>query len=265
MSPHRDTPPAEHRIWPDDRPPPTLRSRLLDLPPRLTELFRRLGDKVGPLTVDGVHYRPLHTGSLARRLSVGPGFADYAVTFPSGERMRIRVTRERVFADLLPDPARDPISWLLESLPPLIRPGDRAIILGAGTGMITHAVTELVGPSGAVTALDPDAISVAYARKRYPAEQTAHERGTDTNLRAEPDGSAETILLTPLAQAFPVEDIWRLVSRSGRLIAAGHHAPRLRALATEAEIRQLAPISAPPLSPPGEDRRLGVASRAPQA
>ncbi|MGP1272008.1 MAG: class I SAM-dependent methyltransferase [Phycisphaerales bacterium] len=212
-----------------------------------------------------MHYRPLDLGSLSRRLTGAPGYADFAVTFPTGERMRIRATRDRAFADLLAETSGYPLRWLIDALPPLVRPGDRAIILGAGTGAITRAVADLVGPSGSVTALDPDAVSVAYARKRYPAEHIAHERGTHRSLDAEPDHAAEVILLTPLAAACPLEELWRILSPRGRLIAAAHHAGRLKALAADADIRILQLPHHAQTATPGEDRRIGVASRTPGA
>jgi hypothetical protein len=237
----------EHRLWPDQVRPD-------GSPPRSGGRLRSLLHWINPtrsFTVDGVVYRPLSRVPLERAIAAG-GAADYAVTFPAGERLRIRATRERVFADLLPD-RNDPLAWLLAECAAVIRPGWRAAALGVGTGLFTTGLADMVGPSGSVVGLEQDVISVAYARKRYRLPNVAHERGGHTALSAEPDRSCEALILSPRYPRTDLAPLWRLVARGGALVAAAHHA---------AAAEQIAGAAIERVDAPAPDHRLVFARRA---
>lgn len=240
----------DHRLWPDQVRPEGEHTRTGGV---LRGLLRWI-NPTRPFTVDGVVYRPLSRVPLVRAIATG-GAADYAVTFPAGERLRIRATRERVFADLLPN-RDDPLGWLLAACSPHIRPGWRVAALGVGTGAFTAGLSELVGPSGSVVGLEQDALSVAYARKRYRLTNAAFERGGHAALGVEPDRSCEAIILSPRYPRTDPAPLWRLVAQGGLLVASAHHA---------ASAEQIDGALIERVDDPDPDRRLVFARRADRA
>jgi SAM-dependent methyltransferase len=138
------------------------------------------------LVVEGVRYVEASAGDLQHALSRrGPGFKDYLVRFRDGQRMAIRACAEREFADLT-GPRLLPEYAAAGDLP---RPGSRVLIAAGGTGYAAKWAAGLVGPSGAVVSLERDAQSVAYAWRRYPAENISYEQGFIEALSGETDGS----------------------------------------------------------------------------
>ncbi|MEO1534105.1 MAG: hypothetical protein AAFS11_00900 [Planctomycetota bacterium] len=219
--------------------PSTRRTPLL---PRLTRRLAGLRQSVNTLTTnpgivttpDGITYTPRARTTLAAAIET-TGHLDFTVTFPATprfprKRIAIRATSDRVFHDLPPltdQVARD-FQNLLHAAIATTRPGDRVLLIGAGTGALTAALADHAGPSGAVTAFEADAQSVAFARARYPVANAAHERLTATTLAAEPPASAETIILTRLAPAdlLPADPTALLsrVARPGSLLLTPPHA-----------------------------------------
>ncbi|MEO0631615.1 MAG: hypothetical protein AAFY46_12950, partial [Planctomycetota bacterium] len=192
---------------PSTRRTPLLQSltrRLAGLRQSINNLTTRPGIVTTP---DGIAYIPRGRTTLAAAIK-NTGHLDFTVTFPTSprfprKRIAIRATRERVFHDLPPltdNDARD-FQNILHAAIATTRPGDRVLLIGAGTGTLTATLAEHAGPSGAVTAFEADAQSVAFARARYPVPNAAHERLTATTLAVEPPASAETIILTRLAPA----------------------------------------------------------------
>lgn len=219
----------DQRIWPNESPAaPTLASRLLSPLARIRARAAAFAAPPGIIEApDGVTYKPLARTPLTKALApAGPGHLDFAVTFPpslgsSRSSMRIRATRDRKFLDLLPSDTEHQLN--LRAALAATRPGDRVLLLGAGTGALTAHLADHVGPSGAVTAFEADAQSVAYARARYPLDNAAHERLTRSTLNAEPAAAAETVILTPLSPPFDPAELLGRLARPGRLLLLGPH------------------------------------------
>lgn len=177
----------------------------------------------------GVRYverttEPLHR-ALARGGRGGSGVKEYDAHFPGAPRMTIRATRTRVYADLIAP--RDLAAW--DRIEPLVRPGMRALVLRAGTGYAAARLSRLVGPSGAVVALDRDEESVRYAQRRYELDHTAFEVGHLDALRGETDGAFNLVAALDAIAAEDdapavVAELWRVVAPGGELVL-GSHAP----------------------------------------
>ena len=167
-------------------------------PPRPIRVLLGLRER---LVIDGVRYRELSPESLRRALSRrGPGHKDYAVRFPAGRRMRIRVTPWRSYEDLT-GPVLLP---LYERVETMIRPGSRVLALRAGTGYAAAWLAQRAGPSGAIVSIDDDEESVRYARWRCPADNIAFEfsrHAPHDDLRGETDGAFQAALLVHAVRA----------------------------------------------------------------
>ncbi len=236
MKPSRSAQPNQ-RIWPSKRRTRTIADRAADALARWRDALAAFASPPGVITTDdAVTYRPLSRITLAKALAPeGPGQLEFVVTFPANTpptraAMRIRATRDRRFADL--EPEDPPFRHLTAAAIETVRPGDRVVILGAGTGALTAALAEHVGPSGAVTAFETDAQSVAFARARYPAPNAAHERLGRSTVTAEPAGAAESIVVTPLVPPQSPTDLWHRITSPGRLVLAGPHAALAEPLRT---------------------------------
>ncbi|MEM9065727.1 MAG: class I SAM-dependent methyltransferase [Planctomycetota bacterium] len=155
-------------------------------------MLRRIVGLEPELVVDGVRYHARSGEPLRRALSpTGRGSKEYDAQFPTGERMRIRVTRRRHFADLLGPGRLD----LYRASGNAVRPGLRVLDLASGTGAGAAWLAERVGPSGAVVALEEDGASVRYARRRYAAPNIAYEITEERSLEGEPDGAFDAVFL----------------------------------------------------------------------
>jgi len=216
-------------------------SRATEIAPPLPRgsIVRRTADALRSLfglhrriVVDGVRYTERSAETLRRALTRrGSGRKDYDVVFPGGESMRIRVTPEREYADLVGAKLR-PVYALVE---PLIRPGMRVLDAAAGTGYGAAWLAERIGPSGALVALDRDRESVRYAAARYRASNAAFECGWLDALAGETDGSFDGVLCCDAIRAGDdpekaLRELWRLVGPGGWLLlaapAAGNDTPR---------------------------------------
>src|SRR5690606_24336126 len=109
------------------------------------------------LWVGQTRYKELGAEPLAHALSRrGSGAKEYRVRFADGRRMIIAATRHRHYADLV-----GPLGLeVYQALSAALRPGMRIVALETGTGYIGEWLSAVVGPSGAVVALDGDAESV---------------------------------------------------------------------------------------------------------
>lgn len=211
------------------------------------------------VTVQGVRYEELEAVPLRRALARGMG-KRYRVRFPGGAKMVFEVSGGRPIADLLG--SGDLGEFTL--VDPLMRPGDRVLLLHAGTGHGGAWLSERLGPTGALVALEPDAASVRYARHRYQPMNTALEvcdlhspTTAPAALSGELDGAFDAIVHRRLPgegpqRAAQLAECWRLLSPGGAmaiLLAApsGHHDPREdpRLPALEAALQALA-ADAPP-------------------
>ncbi len=181
---------------------------------------------------EGVVYRERSNTSLRRSLSVtGSGVKEYDVRFhqaagevqslqyPVRETMRIRYTHHRIFADL----GHDPRIGFVEQIQKTIRPGDRVLELGCGTGGGSEKLAELVGPSGGVVALQLDGESIRFARQRYRRNHLAYELGWLETLEGELDSAFDAIIAVDLFRDAPddpsksraIASLWRVLAPGG--------------------------------------------------
>lgn len=219
----------------------------------VSRLWRWLGGLLRTrrvITVQGVRYEELDAVPLRRALSRGMG-KRYRVRFPDRAKMVLEVSGTRPIADLLG--AQDLGEFTL--IDPLMRPGDRVLLLHAGTGHGVAWLSDRLGPTGALVALEPDAASVRYARHRYRPANTSLEvcdlyppaNGTESGtgsgpgsgpaaLAGELDGAFDCVVHRRLPGEGPQRDAqlaecWRLLSPGGAMVVllaapSGHHDPR---------------------------------------
>ncbi len=190
------------------------------------------------VVVQGVRYEELDAVPLRRALSRGMG-KRYRVRFPDRAKMVLEVSGARPIADLLG--AGDLGEFTL--VDPLMRPGDRVLLLHAGTGHGAAWLSERLGPTGALVALEPDAASVRYARHRYHPANTALEvcdlhspTTAPAALIGELDGAFDAIVHRRLPGEGPqreaqLAECWRLLCPGGVMAVllaspSGHHDPR---------------------------------------
>lgn len=171
--------------------------------------------------VAGVRYKEVSSEPLRVALSRrGRGHKDYDVSFRTGERMRIRCTAERPYADLVPPPTL-PAFLRAERL---LRPGMRVLITPCGTGYAPAMIAGRVAPSGAVVAIDADVESIEFARHRYPFPGVSFESGGAQELAGETDGAFDAALCVVRNEAdltdSLIAELWRLVGLNGWLLAA---------------------------------------------
>ncbi len=182
-------------------------------------LSQRLRAAIGlprKIKVDGAVYRERSAEPLSRALSSrGSGSKDYEVKFKRGERILIHCTRTRQYADLVGD--RTPTS--VRAVEPMVRPGMRVLICPGGSGALADRVARLVGPSGAVVALDADEESVRFASKRYPWDNVAFEVGDTTGIGGETNGAFNAAVITLTSE--DQESATRVVSESVRVVTDG--------------------------------------------
>lgn len=217
---HRST--GAERVW----------GRMLN---RLRRVSRALGLSRRKIVVSGVVYRELSSVSLRRALGdTGAGVKEYEVVFPRPggelegaqhahrESMRIRFTHRRRFADL----GHDPRVRFVRSLRGIVRPGDRVLDLGCGTGAGSAELAYGVGPSGGVVAINRDGESIRYARQRYRANHLAYELGWLDTLSGELDGAFHAAIAVDLfrdakddpGRTRAIAELWRVVCEGGTVL-----------------------------------------------
>jgi arsenite methyltransferase len=102
-----------------------------------------------------------------------------------------------------------------------LRPGERALDVGCGTGRLAAYVAGLVGPSGKVDAVDPLPLRVALAQKKGPANLTACVAAAE-DLSAFADGSFDVVFLNSVfhwlpEKRTPLREAYRVLKPGGRL------------------------------------------------
>jgi SAM-dependent methyltransferase len=174
------------------------------------------------LWVGQTRYKELGAEPLAHALSRrGSGAKEYRVRFADGRRMIIAATRQRHYADLVGPRGLE----VYQALSSALRPGMRIVALQTGTGYIGEWLSAVVGPSGAVVALDSDSESVRYARNRYRLDNVAFEPGGTDSLGGETAGAFDAALaICALADdgtaADALRELWRVLGPGGRLVVA---------------------------------------------
>lgn len=223
-------------------------------------LFDRLL-AIGPgrvVTVDGVQYRERRTSGLRSAFSSAEsGVREYEVRFPDSDArkrpFRIRATPTRIYDDLSPDPRAE----LVRALDPLVRPGDRVLELGCGTGAGSRHLAYLVGPSGGVVALDRDGESVRFARQRYAAAQIGFELGWVETLSGELNHAFDAVVATdPFRDDAGNAERLRTLDELARVLRPGGHLLCIGSTDESAELARRT-LSEHALDPVGPPRRAG--------
>jgi len=215
------------------------------------------------LTVAGVRYKERDSTGLDRALSSrGKGTKSFEVRFPRGRPMIINVTKTRRYADLMAIPAMGSLVRAKR----FIKPGQRVLVLGSGTGAIAELIAGWTGPHGAVVALEHDHESVRYARRRYALPSTSLERGGAELLAGEIDGSFDAVIVDQTwvhscgqpAQAW--DELWRVLAESGNVVhlSGGQGTP-----ADAPKIPDSTPVRGEPIETPAGGPALVVLSRIP--
>ncbi len=229
-------------------------------------LLSRLVDRVlaiGPgrvVTVDGVQYRERRGGGNGGGTGLsaqGPGVREYEVRFPDADSrkrpFRIRATPTRIYDDLTPDPRAE----LTRALDGVVRPGDRVLELGCGTGAGSVHLAYLVGPSGGVVALDRDGESVRFARQRYTPAQLGFELGWVETLSGELDAAFDAVVVTePFRDDATQADRMRTLDEIVRVLRPGGHLLCIGSSDESAESARRA-LSEHALDPSGPARHAG--------
>jgi SAM-dependent methyltransferase len=216
---------------------------------------------IGPgrvITVDGVQYRERRASGLRSAFTGSEsGVREYEVRFPDADArkrpFRIRATPTRIYDDLSPDPRAE----LVRALDPLVRPGDRVLELGCGTGAGSRHLAYLVGPSGGVVALDRDGESIRFARQRYTAAQIGFELGWVETLSGELDNAFDAVVATdPFRDDPGHKERVRTLDEIVRVLRPGGH---LECIGSSDESAELArrTLSEHALDPVGPPRRAG--------
>lgn len=219
--------------------------------------LRRLLGWRRTVRIDRVRYTERTAEPLHRAMSRhGPGVKDYDVEFPSGPRMRITCTRDRVYADLARPERLEPF----QAAESVVKPGMRALIVEGGTGWAGERLSRRVGPSGAVVSLDRDEESAKFAQRRYRLSNTAYEAGHVEALKGETDESFDAVIAIEAlgegdAARDALKELWRVVRAGGTLVLGARAAePQAQAGAAPPDpIRAIRDVVGPmkidPLSP----------------
>jgi ubiquinone/menaquinone biosynthesis C-methylase UbiE len=122
-----------------------------------------------------------------------------------------------------------------------IKPGERVLDVGCGTGLLAEHIADLVGPDGRVLGIDPLPLRIGLAlAKARP--NLAFQVGDAYGLDDLPDGSCDVVVLNAVfhwlpEKTAPLLAFARLLRRGGRIgISTGlkGHATRVHQIMSEA-------------------------------
>src|ERR1700755_523239 len=85
-----------------------------------------------------------------------------------------------------------------------LKPGDRVLDVGGGTGLLAEYVADIVGPRGSVLGVDPLALRIEIAKKKAASHpQLSFEVGDAYQLDRLPAESFDVVYLNAVFHWFP--------------------------------------------------------------
>ncbi|MEN0020569.1 MAG: methyltransferase domain-containing protein, partial [Planctomycetota bacterium] len=198
--------------------------------PKLARLGKLVTGHRGGVSAPGVRFIERDTRPVGAGLS-----KSYDVVFDAAPAMRVTLTLERPYADIVGRGAFE----FYEAIASAVRPGARLLDAKCSTGFGAWTLAKLVGASGAVVAIDTDHECVRFARRRYGRSGGASDgpsEGRELNLgielgspepgksalAGELDGSFDAVVAVDAVSMASGEattrELWRVVAPGGWLL-----------------------------------------------